>query len=302
MPDEPGLQLKKMCRKYAVLAAEQLLTEFAPRKTMMAGSLQVGEWSFSPATATLSRGTERRRIENRAARVLELLCRLDGAPVTTQDLIEAVWDGRSVSPNSVAVVIGDLRRALDDDPREPRYIETIAKRGYRLLVPVLTDASPGGDRESGAPSPERPRRIPLLYPAIGAALLAALIGVGVMETRDRGAPRFLVTIAEVPNQTRDARYDALATAVGKLLESEVGRLPSVEMTRDTGGGIDAEIRGTLILWSGHPAVSLSAEQPATGAVLWSGMASGPEDRLPGQVRAEIAKFAKTVEPVAPRAH
>jgi DNA-binding winged helix-turn-helix (wHTH) protein len=96
------------------------------------GRHRIGGWEFLPATGELRRRTDLRRLEPRAARTLELLCEAKGEVVSQEELIAAVWQGRALSENSVAVVIGQLRRALEDDAREPRLIESIPKRGYRL--------------------------------------------------------------------------------------------------------------------------------------------------------------------------
>src|SRR6266550_3764475 len=96
------------------------------------GRHRIGGWEFSPATGELRRRTDVRRLEPRAAKALQLLCEANGELVSQEELIAGVWHGRALSENSVAVVIGQLRRALDDDAREPRLIETIPKRGYRL--------------------------------------------------------------------------------------------------------------------------------------------------------------------------
>src|SRR3954463_591390 len=96
------------------------------------GRHRIGAWEFSPATGELRRRTDLRRLEPRAAKALEMLCEAGGDVVSHEQLIRGVWNGRSLSENSVAVVIGQLRRALEDEAREPRLIETIPKRGYRL--------------------------------------------------------------------------------------------------------------------------------------------------------------------------
>src|ERR1044071_238743 len=96
------------------------------------GRHRIGGWDFSPATGELRRRSDVRRLEPRAPRALEMLCEADGEVVSQEQLIEGVWQGRVLSENSVAVVIGQLRKALDDDAREPKLIETIPKRGYRL--------------------------------------------------------------------------------------------------------------------------------------------------------------------------
>lgn len=262
-------------------------TPFSPAFADMAEPILVGEWHFSPQTASLSRGGERRRLEHRAAMVLEFLCRRQGTPVSAAELVEAVWSGRALSQNSVAVVIADLRRALGDDSRQPRYIETIPKRGYRLLASVseAPAASPP------APSPARPV---LRYGVLAAVLMLALAAGAALLFANHAPAPFTVAIAAVPNETRDAAYDPLATAVTELIGTELGRLPNVRVMRG-GGRVNARLRGSLILWNGQAALALSAEDPASGAVLWSGMASGPAGMLPAQVRKEMGEFRAYVD-------
>src|SRR3954470_1146351 len=125
------------------------------------GGQRIGGWRFHAASSELRRGSDVRRLEPRAARTLELLCAARGDVVSHEQLIREVWSGRSLSENSVAVVVGQLRKALDDDARDPTLIETIPKRGYRLISPA-----------SAAPS--RPAR----WPAATSAAVAILVGIG----------------------------------------------------------------------------------------------------------------------------
>src|SRR6478672_2945960 len=125
------------------------------------GGHRIGEWQFHPASGELRRRTEVRRLEPRAAKTLELLLAARGGMVTQEQLIQEVWNGRSLSENSVAVVVGQLRKALDDDARDPKLIETIPKRGYRLMGPASWP-------------PSRPSR----GRVVAAAMVAVLVGIG----------------------------------------------------------------------------------------------------------------------------
>ena len=100
----------------------------------MTRQLKLGDWVFDPSVGTLTKAVETERLENRASRLLELLCQRNGELVTHAEIISSVWDGRVVSPNSIAVVIGNIRKALGDSAKQPQYIETVPKRGYRLLA------------------------------------------------------------------------------------------------------------------------------------------------------------------------
>src|SRR3954447_3001460 len=149
------------------------------------GRHRIGTWEFSPATGELRRRTDVRRLEPRAARALEMLCDAGGDLVSQEQLIDGVWQGRALSENSVAVVIGQLRRALDDDAREPRLIETIPKRGYRLRAD-----------QAQSERPARRRRFAMI--AI-AALILLIAGVAVWTLRSPGA--MAVAVADVANDT-----------------------------------------------------------------------------------------------------
>lgn len=236
---------------------------------------RIGEWIFAAADNALCRGGERRRLEERAARTLELLCARRGETVPHEEIVAAVWKGRAQSPNSLAIVIGQLRRALDDDARRPRFIETVAKRGYRLAA---AEDQPGPAAGVGR------RR----WPAVAAAalLLLALAATGLL-TLARDPPP--IAFAEVANATGDRRFDPLARATGDLIVAELGRR-GFGVRGDERGGAPLRLTARLILWNGEPTVSLRATAP-DGAVRWSAMARGPEGAIARNVEQALSEFA-----------
>jgi tetratricopeptide (TPR) repeat protein/DNA-binding winged helix-turn-helix (wHTH) protein len=56
--------------------------------------------------------------------------------VTKDELIERVWEGIAVSDDALVQLIKEIRQSLGDDPRQPRYIKTVPKAGYRFIAPV----------------------------------------------------------------------------------------------------------------------------------------------------------------------
>lgn len=76
------------------------------------------------------------RLGNKAYRVLLLLAEQEGRLLTKDALFSSVWDGTIVSESALTSVIKELRRALGDESRPPRYIESAYGRGYRLLPEV----------------------------------------------------------------------------------------------------------------------------------------------------------------------
>lgn len=102
-------------------------------------SFRFGEWRVDPATNTLSCGVLNRQLEPRAMDVLLHMSRHPHVVVSAETLLDAVWGNVAPSDNAIHKIITQLRRALDDSATEPRYIETIRKRGYRLLAELSYD-------------------------------------------------------------------------------------------------------------------------------------------------------------------
>ena len=99
--------------------------------------LRVGEWTVRQAEGILSADGRTVRLE---PRVMDLLVHLAGQPekvVSKEELMEAVWGGAIVEEGALSQAVHSLRKILGDDARQPRYIQTIPKRGYRLMAPVL---------------------------------------------------------------------------------------------------------------------------------------------------------------------
>src|SRR5262245_9538890 len=103
---------------------------------MAKGAFRLGEWLIEPAIDEIKRGGERVKVEPRTMAVLLLLA--ERAPeVQSQEEIErAVWAGVVVTPHSVYQSVAQLRKLLGDDPKHPRYIATVPRKGYRLVARV----------------------------------------------------------------------------------------------------------------------------------------------------------------------
>ncbi len=140
------------------------------------------------------------QVEPKVMEVLACLARSQGAVVSKEELVREVWEGRFVSDDVVWRSIGELRRALGDDARKPAVIETIPKRGYRLVVP-----------ENASPLPEPPPPVkPHLIPR-GLLAAAFLLGFGslaiILLLSTRRAP---VSVAAA---TSPAAHDAYLKAL-----------------------------------------------------------------------------------------
>jgi DNA-binding winged helix-turn-helix (wHTH) protein len=74
--------------------------------------------------------------------VLCALARTPGRLVTKNALLDLVWGHRFVTESVLKSAVSELRAALDDDPKQPRYIETVSRRGYRFIAAAIGASSP----------------------------------------------------------------------------------------------------------------------------------------------------------------
>jgi adenylate cyclase len=105
-------------------------------KSSAIADLQVGQWYVQPTLNQIRHDQTVRHLEPQLINLLLFLASNDGRVVSKDQIIEAVWDGRFIAEATLTRSIADLRRVLGDSKQSPQYIETIAKRGYRLVAPV----------------------------------------------------------------------------------------------------------------------------------------------------------------------
>ncbi|ROQ24987.1 winged helix-turn-helix domain-containing protein [Gallaecimonas pentaromativorans] len=96
----------------------------------------IGDFVVRPEHHSLVKDGQEQLLEPRAMTILMLLARQAGELVSREALLLEAWPGRVVSDNAINQFITKLRRSLGDDAKEPRYIVTVPKRGYRLIAPV----------------------------------------------------------------------------------------------------------------------------------------------------------------------
>jgi adenylate cyclase len=99
-------------------------------------SFFIADKLIEPASNSIVSGGETTRVEPKAMKVLMLLSSKAGQVVTREELEEVVWGNVIVGPDALTNTVIKLRRALGDEARNARFIETIPKTGYRLIAPV----------------------------------------------------------------------------------------------------------------------------------------------------------------------
>lgn len=141
--------------------------------------LRIGAWFVNPLSGEIARGEERVRLEARTMRLLLCLAESPGEVVSIDTLLSQVWSGVVVTPDSVYQAVAALRRLLGDDAKQPAYIVTVPRLGYRLVAPV--------EPQVDAPPAAQPARAPsrmLAGLALGVLLVAGAVTYFMVVGRD----------------------------------------------------------------------------------------------------------------------
>ncbi|HSN54375.1 MAG TPA: transcriptional regulator, partial [Candidatus Sulfomarinibacteraceae bacterium] len=136
-------------------------------------AFRVGEWLVQRWLNRVTRGDTTIQLELKVMDVLVCLAGRAGEVVSRRELTDTVWATEFISDNTVSHAVADLRGALGDDAKQPRYVETIQRRGYRLSAAVVPAAPEGPEPSTVArvPSPAEPALPsdePSPYPALSA--------------------------------------------------------------------------------------------------------------------------------------
>jgi adenylate cyclase len=106
----------------------------------MSQSVTFGPFRFEPLTSRLWQDKREIKLTRKAAAVLGLLVDRAGQPVAKQELFASVWSNTVVSDDALVTCIQELRKALGDDAKQPRYIETRHRSGYLFVAEVSQSA------------------------------------------------------------------------------------------------------------------------------------------------------------------
>src|SRR4051812_13223642 len=126
--------------------------------------LKIGEWLVEPALNQLSGAGRTVKLEPKAMALLCHLAERPGQVVSREALLSAIWPGVIVGDDSLTQAVIKLRKALGDVAESPAYIQTIPKRGYRLVAKVATPTAAAADNASAAEA-DSPSFVPALATA-----------------------------------------------------------------------------------------------------------------------------------------
>ncbi len=116
------------------------------------GAVSFGPFRFEPPSGRLWSGEDELKLTPKAAAVLSALVARAGEPVSKDALFGSVWPNSVVSDDALSSCIQELRKALADDPKNPRFIETRYRRGYRFVADLAPASLTASWPASGKPT------------------------------------------------------------------------------------------------------------------------------------------------------
>jgi TolB-like protein/Tfp pilus assembly protein PilF len=205
--------------------------------------------------------------------VLLCLASHGGAVVSKRRLIDTVWQSNFVSESVLTRAIGELRSTLGDDARNPRYIQTIPKRGYRLIAEVHTDpngANGGGIRNGSTAARRWPYAVAAALVVAGIVVAEAVSGFlgfgpwffpGPSTATGVRAPRIVVLPFDNLGPTEDTYF---AFGIAEEITSRLGAVSGLRVISRT-SAFNYDRRGKSVVDIGR---DLDVDYVLEGSVRW----------------------------------
>jgi transcriptional activator of cad operon len=187
-------------------------------------TLRIGDWCVNPKSGQISRNGETARVDVRTMRLLLCLAEHSGEVVSIDDLLSQVWSEVSVAPDSVYQAVASLRRMLGDDPKQPTYIETVPRLGYRMVAKVSSWTDPAIAQRPSSPAYENQQATPTAGSRLGGAFSWAAVAALCMAVMIAFLFVFLVR-GKVANNHLSA-----SPAVATQKQRSIAVLPFLDLT------------------------------------------------------------------------
>jgi DNA-binding winged helix-turn-helix (wHTH) protein len=247
----------------------------------------LGEWEVLPLRGVLRRGDQEERPEPRVFGVLIALAKRNGDLVTRDELVDELWDGRPTSDEPINRCMSQLRGHLGDKSRPHEYVETLTRRGYRLLKPVelLHPAEPetAAEVQLAAPSSR--------WKAVTAAVIVAAVAWIVWTQIPPGDFRS-IGVMPFENASLDPANDYLVSGFKDELVHTLHNIPNFtvktsrdvreeEETREIAQDLDVDVVLTGRVHRNGDVLQIfyTVEDGRTGGVIATSELDGPVDEI-----------------------
>jgi transcriptional activator of cad operon len=284
--------------------------------------LRVGDWCVNPATGEISRDGESARLEVRTMKLLLCLADRAGEVVSIDHLLDQVWSGVTVTPDSVYQAVASLRRQLGDDPKQPTYIATVPRLGYRMVAAVSSWDSKLPAFSATDPPARGPRlRAGLLWTggaALCFALAVAFLFYGKVANNNQStviAARPQKSIAVLPflDLTEKMKEEEFADGMTEELIDKLSKIPGFRVPAPTASfyfkgkqvpvaeiaktlGVAYVLDGSVRKSGARVRVAARLIRAENGYVIWSETYDRPFDdilKVQDDIAGEVTKALRT---------
>ncbi len=199
-----------------------------------AAAIRVGAWRVDAAREEISKDGATVKLERRAMQLLLCLAEQPGQVLSVDQLLDRVWAGVVVTPDSVYQAVASLRRILGDDTRDPTYIANIPRRGYSLVAPVAAWVEPPEvavhdqpvrAAETAPPFETATNAWPRSWWILMALFAAFMVALG-YQLRDMRRPSTAAVVSTEPAAVSDGAKSAQAAVPSK----SIAVLPFVDLS------------------------------------------------------------------------
>ena len=284
-----------------------------PTKEDLFEGFTIGEWEVLPGHGVLRRGDREERPEPKVFEVLLSLASRDGNLVTRDDLVNDVWDGRPTTDEPINRCLSQLRGHLDDRARPHQYVETLQRRGYRLMKPVqlhkhLEPAQSGAAVKTGSSL--------RLWRIVAAVMALGFLATIALTMRPPGPDPGIQSVAILPieNLSGDPANQYIVDGIKNVLARRLSEIPElaikntrVQYTEEPSRiaellDVDSVLSGAVQLQGSTLKVTYLVSRGDDNVTIGSGEVNGDldgifslQERLATEVRSELTGVPITDE-------
>jgi adenylate cyclase len=152
--------------------------------------LRIGDLRVDPALDEIRKDGRTIKLEPKAMQLLTCLAEHAGEVFSVDELLDRVWKDVVVSQGSVYAAVAALRRTLGDDPKSPKYIANVVRRGYRLIAPVSAWANAPANPAAAPATVDRPSIFVMPFVNLGGDPAQQYFSDGITEDITAGLSRW----------------------------------------------------------------------------------------------------------------
>ena len=198
------------------------------------GVLRFGTFELELASGELRKGGALVKLQSQHFQLLALLAERAGQVVSREEIRQALWDNQTFVDfdRSINFCVNQIRGALDDDPQNPRYIETLPRKGYRFIAPMIES---GAGHEPGVILTPIPAK---RWWLLSAGALMALVSIALAATmgvsRQRVAkPIESLAVLPLENLSHDPEQDYFADGMTDELITDLAKISALRVISRT---------------------------------------------------------------------